>query len=361
MTYFRVYSGRVKAGTYLYNGNIDLNERVARILRMHANKREDIPEATAGDIVAAVGFRKTATGHTLSDRKHPMILKLMEFPEPVISVSIEPKTRSDQDRLAEEDPTFRVKINEETGQTIISGMGELHLDILTDRLLREFQVKANVGAPWVTYKETITIEQTGEGRFIRQSGGKGQYGHVILSVEPLSNGANFVFENKLKGDAIPRTFIPAIERGIKEAMQTGVLTGSAMIGIKVTLLDGSSHEVDSTELAYKVAASMAFREAAEKAKPVLLEPVMKIEVVVPEDYAGNVMNDLNSRRAHISGIMPRKNAQVISARAPLAEMFGYATKLRNVSQGRAVFTMEFSEYQPVPEEVVNRMRIGIGN
>ncbi|MCP4570102.1 MAG: elongation factor G [FCB group bacterium] len=368
LTYFRVYSGKIKAGSYVYNANLEMKERVARILRMHANKREDLTEAVAGDIVAAVGFRKTATGHTLSERKHPIIMKLMKFPEPVLSVAIEPKTRSDQeklidslDRLAEEDPTFKIRINEETGQTIISGMGELHLDILTDRLMREFQVQANVGVPWVTYKETITVEHKGEGRFVRQSGGKGQYGHVIISVEPLADGSDFAFENKIKGDSIPRTFIPAIERSIKETMQTGVIAGNAMIGVKVTLLDGSSHEVDSTELAYKVAASMAFQQAAENAKPVLLEPVMKVEVVVPEDYAGNIMSDLSGRRAQISGIMPRKNVQVITALTPFSEMFGYATKLRNLSQGRAVFTMEFSEYQPVPEEVAQRMRIGIGN
>jgi elongation factor G len=368
LTYFRVYSGTVKTGTYVYNANENMKERVARLLRMHANKREDIEEASAGDIVAAVGFRKTATGHTLSDLKHPMMLDLMSFPEPVISISIEPKSRADQEklldsltRLAEEDPTFRVTTNEETGQTIISGMGELHLEILTERLLREFQVRANVGTPWVAYKETVTRKQSGEGKFIRQSGGRGHYGHVVLTVEPLTDGATFAFENQLVGDVIPRAFIPVIERGVKEAMQNGVIAGGAMIGVKVTLTGGSSHEVDSTELACKIAATMAFRDAVEKAHPVLLEPVMKVEVLAPEEYAGTVMNDLNGRRAHITGIEPRKNTQAIMARVPLAEMFGYATKLRNLSQGRAVFTMEFFSYEPVPDEVLTRMRIGSVN
>jgi elongation factor G len=368
LTYFRIYSGSVRTGSYVYNANEAMKERVARILRMHANKREDLQEAKAGDIVAAVGFRKTATGHTLCDRKAPVLLELMKFPEPVLSVSIEPKTRSDQDklleslaRLAEEDPTFKITANEETGQTIISGMGELHLDILTDRLLREFQVQANVGAPWVAYRETITDKKTGEGKFIRQSGGRGQYGHVVLSVEPLRNGTNFAFENELVGGSIPRQFIPAIERGVKEAMHTGVLAGHMMIGIKIVLLDGSSHEMDSTELAFKIAASKAFREAAEKAGPIILEPVMNVEITVPEDYAGNIMNDLNGRRAKISDISPRDHSQVISATIPLAEMFGYATKLRNLSQGRAVFNMEFSSFRPVPGEITDRMSIGIRN
>jgi len=368
LTYIRLYSGMIKTGSYIYNVNEGMKERIARIIRMHANKREDIQEAKVGDIVAVVGFRKTVTGHTLADFKHPLLLELMNFPEPVISVAIEPKSRGDQEklmealqRLIEEDPTFRLTTNEETGQTIISGMGELHLEILTDRLLREFQVQANIGAPWVAYKETITTRQTGEGKFIRQTGGHGQYGHVILTVEPLSDGAGFVFENKLVGGSIPRAYIPAIERGVKEAMQNGVIASGTMIGIKVTLIDGSTHEVDSSELAYKIAASMAFREAVEKANPVLLEPVMHVEIIVPEEYAGNVINDLNGRRAHISGIEPRKKAQVISAKVPLAEMFGYATKLRNISQGRAVFSMEFSLYQPVPNEVVDRLSVGVKN
>ncbi len=368
LTYIRIYSGLVTAGSYVNNANTGMKERVARILRMHANKREDLQEARIGDIVAVVGFRKTATGFTLSDRKNPILLELMQFPQPVISVSIEPKSLRDQeklieslDRLAEEDPTFRVTSNEETGQTIISGMGELHLDILTDRLVREFKVQANVGQPWVSYRETITKRQKGEAKFVRQSGGKGQYGHVILSVEPISDSNDVVFENALSGDSIPREFVPIIERGVREAAQTGVLAAAAVIGIKVTLRDGSYHEVDSTELAYKIAAIQAFQDAVEKAGPVLLEPVMDVEIVVPEDYAGNIMNDLNTRRANISGINPRGNVQVIDATVPLAEMFGYATKVRNLSQGRGLFTMEFSAYQAVPTEVSKKMGIGITN
>jgi elongation factor G len=345
-----------------------MKERVARILRMHANKREDIKTAVAGDIVAVVGFRKTATGHTLCDMKHPIELELMTFPEPVISVAIEPKSVAEQEklidslnRLVEEDPTFRVDINEETGQTIISGMGELHLEILTDRLLREFRVNANVGTPWVAYKETIGAIQTGEEKFIRQSGGKGQYGHVVLEIAPLEKDLGFDFENVAPAEKIPREFIPAIEKSVKEAGQSGPIAGNPMIGIRVRLVGGSHHEIDSTELAYQVAASRAFRKAAEKADPVLLEPVMEVEVIVPDDYAGNVMNDLNGRRAHIAGLSPRNKMQVIDARVPLAEMFGYATKLRNLSQGRALFTMQFSSYQPVPDEVTNRMQMGVKN
>jgi elongation factor G len=366
LTYFRLYSGKVTVGSYVYNANVGMRERVARILRMHANKREDITEARVGDIVAAVGFRKTVTGHTLSDPKHPVVLELVQFPEPVISVAIEPKSLAEQERLteslarlAEEDPTFKVAINEETGQTIISGMGELHLEILTDRLVREFQVKANVGTPWVAYKETVSRQETGEGKFIKQFGGRSHYGHVILSVEPLAGSTGYLFENHLAADSIPREFVPAIERSIKDTMQTGVIAGNPMIGIKVCLRDGSKHELDSTEMAYKIAASLAFQAAAEKAGPILLEPVMDVEVVAPEDYAGNIMNDLNGRRAQIAGIMPRSNVQVIAARVPLSEMFGYATRLRNLSQGRARFTMQFSSYHPVPDEVTNRMRIGI--
>jgi elongation factor G len=368
LTYFRVYSGSIKAGSYVYNPNVGIKERVARLLRMHANKREDIKVAKAGDIVAAVGFRKTATGHTLCDLKKPMQVELMSFPEPVIVVAIEPKTQADQEKLAEslaklaeEDPTFVISTNEDTGQTIISGMGELHLDILIDRLVREFKVHANIGTPWVAYKETVSAKQTGEGKFIRQSGGRGQYGHVILSVEPYSDSIKPVFENKLIGESIPRAFVPAIEKGIREAMQIGVISGNPVISVKVTLLDGSHHEVDSSELAYKIAASKAFQVAAEKAGPILLEPLMELEIVVPDDYSGNIMNDLNGRRGQIGGIMPRNKAQVINAKVPLSETFGYATKLRNLSQGRASFTMQFSSYQQVPDEVTNRMRLGVKN
>ncbi len=368
LTYMRVYSGEVKSGSYLLNPTIGMKERVARILLMHANKREDVPVARAGDIVAVVGFRKTATGHTLCETKHPIELELMTFPEPVISVAIEPKSVAEQERLseslsrlAEEDPTFKVTLNEETGQTVISGMGELHLEILTDRLLREFRVNANVGTPWVAYKETVTAHQKAEEKFIRQSGGRGQYGHVVLEVGPLEKDTGFRFENVAPAENIPREFIPAIEKSIKEAIQTGPIAGNPMIGIQVKLLDGSHHEVDSTDLAYRVAASRAFRKAAEQAGPIILEPVMDVEIIVPEDYAGNVMNDLNGRRAHIAGLAPRNKMQVIDARVPLAEMFGYATKLRNLSQGRALFTMEFSSYQPVPDEVTNRMKIRVKN
>lgn len=368
LTYIRLYSGTIKTGSYIYNANVGMKERVARILKMHANKREDVSEAKAGDIVAVVGFRKTATGHTLSDVKHPMELALMEFPEPVISVSIEPKTMADQeklldsiDRLAEEDPTFVVHTNEETGQTIISGMGELHIDILTDRLLREFKVQANIGAPWVAYKEAITHTETGEGKFARQSGGKGQFGHVKLQVEPLESETGFIFENKADGETIPREYVPVIEKSVREGLHSGVIAGNPIIGIKVTLTGGSYSEVESTELGYQAAATMAFQQAVEKAGPVLLEPVMAVEIIVPEDYAGNVMNDLNARRAQISGITPRNHGQVITADVPLAEMFGYATKLRNLSQGRALFTMQFSSYHPVPAEVTERMGIGIKN
>ncbi len=368
LTYIRIYSGTIKTGSYIYNANIGMKERIARILRMHANKREDVQTAQAGDIVAVVGFRKTGTGHTLSELKHPMELELMDFPEPVISVSIEPKTMADQEKLlesigklAEEDPTFVVTTNEETGQTIISGMGELHIDILTDRLLREFKVQANIGAPWVAYKEAITRAETGEGKFARQSGGKGQFGHVVLKVEPIEQGKGFEFESTVDADTIPREFIPVIEKSIRASLHSGVLSGNPIIGIKATLVGGSCQDVDATELGYQVAANMAFQEAAEKAGPVLLEPVMAVEVIVPEDYAGNVMNDLNVRRAQINGILPRKNGQVITANVPLAEMFGYATKLRNLSQGRAIFTMQFDSYQPVPAEVTERMRIGTRN
>ncbi|MEZ5358947.1 MAG: elongation factor G [Candidatus Zixiibacteriota bacterium] len=368
LTYIRLYSGTIKTGSYIYNANVGMKERVARILRMHANKREDIPEVKAGDIVAVVGFRKTATGHTLSDVKHPMELALMEFPEPVLSVSIEPKTMADQEklldsiaRLAEEDPTFVVKTNEETGQTIISGMGELHIDILTDRLLREFKVQANIGAPWVAYKEAVTRKEIGEGKFMRQTGGKGQFGHVKLQVEPIEGDTGYVFENKVDGETIPREYIPIIEKCVRESLHSGVIAGNPIIGIKISLVGGSYSEVESTELGYQAAASIAFQQAVEKAGPVLLEPLMAVEIVVPEDYAGNVMNDLNTRRAQISGITPRNNGQVITADVPLAEMFGYATKLRNLSQGRALFTMQFASYQKVPAEVTERMGIGIKN
>ncbi len=365
LTYLRVYSGAVEAGSYLLNPTSGIKERVGRLLRMHSNKREDIQTAPAGDIVAVIGFRKTTTGDTLCDLKHPIILERPQFPEPVVMVAIEPKTKADQDkladgmaRLAEEDPTFVVKVDEETGQTIISGMGELHLEILIDRLLREFGVQAGIGKPSVAYKEAITKEVECEGRFIRQSGGKGQYGHVKLRLSPLRDGTHFVFVNKTIGGTVPREYIHAVEKGARDAMGNGVLAGYPLTGIHCELYDGSYHEVDSSELAFKVAASMALQAGAKKAGLVLLEPIMSVEVVVPEVYLGTVVGDLNSRRGRISGMLPRNDMTVVAVRVPLSEMFGYANTLRNISQGRAVFTMEFSHYDPVPSEVTKKMLDG---
>ena len=371
LTYFRVYSGSLSAGSYLSNSTKGKKERVGRILEMHANHREDRSEIHAGDICAAVGLKFTTTGDTLCDPDHPIVLESMDFPDPVISVAIEPKTKVDQDRLgeslmklAEEDPTFRVSTDEETNQTIIAGMGELHLEIIIDRLLREFKVDANVGRPQVAYRETIrkTVEKA-EGRFVRQTGGRGQYGHVILRMGPSETGAGFVFENKIVGGTIPREYIPAVENGIVEAMETGVLAGFPMVDIKVELYDGSYHDVDSSEMAFKIAGSMGFKAGAGKAAPVLLEPVEDVEVVVPEEYMGDVMGDLNSRRGHILGMEPRGSAQVIRSQVPLSEMFGYATDLRSATQGRATYTMQFSHYAEVPasiaEEIVARQRGGV--
>ncbi len=362
LTYIRIYSGSVTAGSYLLNPNSGIKERIARLLRMHSNKREDIRVAYAGDIVAAIGLRRTTTGDTLCDPKHPVVLERMSFPEPVVSVSIEPKTQADQDRLsdaliklAEEDPTFIVKHNEETAQTIISGMGELHLEILIDRLMREFTVGASIGRPSVAYKETITREVECEGRFVRQSGGRGQYGHVMLRLRPTDDGVDFRFENKGVGGVVPREYVPAVEKGVKEAMGNGVLAGYPMIGIHCELYDGSYHEVDSSEVAFRVAGSMAFQNGAKRAVPILLEPIMDVEVVVPEAYTGAVVGDLNSRRGKINGMVPREDATVIAVSVPLSEMFGYANTLRNISQGRAVFTMQFSKYQAVPSEVSKKM------
>jgi elongation factor G len=362
ITYFRVYSGTVKTGGQVINVNSDKKERISRLLLMHANRRTDVQEASVGDIVAAIGLKATTTGNTLSDVKHPILLEMMKFPEPVVSVAIEPKTKADLDkldqglrRLSDEDPTFRVFANEETGQTIISGMGELHLEIIVDRLLREFGVQANVGSPRVAYKETITTSVEAEGRFIRQSGGRGQFGHVVMEFEPLNSGADFKFENKITGGAIPHEYIPSIERGVKEAMTSGVVAGYPVTGILARLVDGSYHEVDSSDLAFKIAGSMAFQEGCRKAKPVLLEPIMDVEVVLPEEYLGDVMNDLRIRRATIKGINSRPDGQVLSAFVPLVEMFGYATRLRSLSQGRAIYTMQFAEYAPVPESLAKKM------
>lgn len=363
LTYFRVYSGTLKAGSYVYNSSKGKKERVGRILQMHANHREDITHVFAGDIAAAVGLKGTTTGDTLCDADRAVILESMEFPEPVIFVAIEPKTKADQDRLsdslmklAEEDPTFRVRTDEETGQTIIAGMGELHLEIIVDRLLREFKVDANVGRPQVAYREGITkTVPKVEGRFVRQTGGRGQYGHVVIKLEPNDYGAGFTFENKIVGGAIPREYVPAVQAGIAEAMETGVLAGFPVEDVKVELIDGSYHEVDSSEMAFKIAGSMAFREAAKKAHPVLLEPVEDVEVVVPEEYMGDVMGDLIGRRGHIVGMDSRAGAQVIQATAPLAQMFGYATDLRSMTQGRATYTMQFSHYAEVPGTIAQEI------
>ncbi len=363
LTYFRVYSGTLKSGSYVYNSSKGKKERVGRILQMHANHREDITQVFAGDIAAGVGFKGTTTGDTLCDQSDPIILESIEFPEPVIWVAIEPKTKIDQDRLSEslmrlsdEDPTFRVRTDDETGQTIIAGMGELHLEIIVDRLLREFKVDANVGRPQVAYREGIKrVVPKAEGRFVRQTGGRGQYGHVVIKMEPNEYGTGFTFENKIVGGAVPKEYISAVEAGLAESMETGVLAGYPMEDIKIQLIDGSYHEVDSSEMAFKIAASMAFRDAAKKAHAVLLEPVEDVEVVVPEEYMGDVMGDLNSRRGHIVGMEPRAGAQVIRATVPLAQMFGYATDVRSMTQGRATYTMQFSHYAEVPSAIAEEI------
>lgn len=362
LTYVRVYSGIIKAGTYLLNPSSGIKERIARILKMHSNKREDIKEASTGDIIGIIGLRRTTTGDTLCDVKKPIVLESMTFPEPVVSVAIEPKTKADQDKLtdaliklAEEDPTFKVKYDEDTGQTIISGMGELHLEILVDRLMREFSVDAAVGRPSVSYKETITKAVECEGKFVRQSGGRGQFGHVLMRVYPTDDGSEFIFENKLVGSNVPREYVPAIEKGVREAMANGILRGYPLTGIRCELYDGSYHEVDSSEMAFKIAGSIALQDGAKKAGPIILEPIMDVEVVVPEAYMGAVVGDLNSRRGKINGMVPRNDVNVIAVSVPLSEMFGYANTLRNISQGRAVFTMQFDRYAPVPVDVSKKM------
>nr|WP_040371833.1 MULTISPECIES: elongation factor G [unclassified Desulfurobacterium] len=362
LTFIRVYSGLMESGSYVYNATRGKKERLARILRMHANKREEIPVLGAGDIAAAVGLRETYTGDTLCDPDHPIILEAMEFPEPVISVAVEPKTKADQEKLsialqklAKEDPSFRVSTDHETGQTIISGMGELHLEIIVDRLKREFNVDVNVGRPQVAYRETIRKEVTQEGKFIKQTGGRGQYGHVWLKIEPLEPGKGFEFHETIKGGVVPKEYIPAVEAGVREAMETGVVAGYPMVDIKVTLFDGSYHEVDSSEMAFKIAGSMAFKEGAKKANPVLLEPIMEVEVTTPEEFMGDVIGDLNKRRGRVQGMEARGNAQVIKAMVPLAEMFGYATDLRSMTQGRATYIMRFSHYEEVPSNVAEQI------
>lgn len=358
LCFFRVYSGVLNSGSYIYNSTKDKKERIGRLLKMHANKREEIKEVYAGDIAAAVGLKYTTTGDTLCVEGSPVILESIEFPEPVISIAIEPKTKADQEKLgislqklASEDPSFRVNTDEETGQTIISGMGELHLEIIVDRLLREFKVEANVGKPQVAYRETISKKVKVEGKFVRQSGGRGQYGHVWLEVEPQEPGAGYQFVDAIKGGVVPREYIPAVDKGIQEAMGTGVMAGYPVVDIKITLVDGSYHDVDSSEMAFKIAGSMGFKEGCAKASPVLLEPIMSVEVVVPEEYMGDVIGDLNSRRGQIMGMESRANAQVVTAMVPLAMMFGYATDLRSATQGRATYTMTFHHYEQVPKSV----------
>jgi len=358
LCFFRVYSGVLNSGSYVYNSTKEKKERIGRLLKMHANKREEIKEVYAGDIAAAVGLKYTTTGDTLCPEDSPVVLESIEFPEPVIAIAIEPKTKADQEKLgislqklASEDPSFRVRTDEETGQTIISGMGELHLEIIVDRLMREFKVEANVGKPQVAYRETVTKKVKVEGKFVRQSGGRGQYGHVWIELEPQEAGKGYEFVDAIKGGVVPREYIPAVDKGIQEAMETGVLAGYPTVDFKVALVDGSYHEVDSSEMAFKIAGSMAFKEAAAKAGPVLLEPIMSVEVVVPEEYMGDVIGDLNSRRGRIMGMEGRAGAQVVSAMVPLAQMFGYATDLRSATQGRATYTMTFDHYEQVPKSV----------
>jgi len=367
LTFFRVYSGVLKSGSYIYNSTKDRKERIGRLLQMHANKRDEVDEVRAGDIAAAIGLKDTRTGDTLCDQSDPVILEVMRFPEPVISVAIEPKTKVDQDKLSralvklsEEDPTFRVHTDSETNQTIISGMGELHLEILVDRMKREFKVEANVGRPQVAYRETIQkrVDDV-EGKFVKQSGGRGQYGHAVINIEPSGTGHGFIFEDKIVGGSIPREYIGAVEQGIKGALENGILAGYPLVDVKVELVDGSSHDVDSSEMAFKIAGSMALKEGAKRASPVLLEPIMDVEVVTPSEYMGDVMGDLSSRRGKIGGMVQRNEAQVIGASVPLAEMFGYSTTLRSMSQGRAVYSMQFAHYEAVPKskatEIINKI------
>ena len=362
LCFFRVYSGFISAGSYVYNSTKGKKERIGRILQMHANKREEIKEVRAGDIAAAVGLKSTTTGDTLCDDNKPVILESIEFPEPVISIAIEPKTKADQEKLglslqklASEDPSFRVRTDEETGQTILSGMGELHLEIIVDRLMREFKVEATVGKPQVAYRETISKKVKVEGKFVRQSGGRGQFGHVWLEIEPQEPGVGYEFVDAIKGGVIPREYIPAVDKGIQEAMENGVLAGFPVVDLKVSLIDGSYHDVDSSEMAFKIAGSIGFKDGCSKASPVLLEPIMSVEVVVPEEHMGDVIGDLNSRRGRILGMESRAGAQVISSMVPLATMFGYATDLRSATQGRATYTMTFDHYEQVPKSVAEEI------
>jgi elongation factor G len=358
LTFFRVYSGTLNSGDSVYVPTKDKTERIGRLLQMHASERTEIKEVRAGDIAAAVGLKDVITGDTLCDEEKVITLEKMIFPEPVISVAVEPKTKVDQEkmgvalqRLAKEDPSFRVHTDEESGQTIISGMGELHLEIIVDRMKREFKVEANVGKPQVAYRETIRAMVESEGKFVRQSGGRGQYGHVWLKIEPNEQGKGYEFVNGIVGGTVPREYIPAVDKGIKEAVETGVMAGYPVVDVKVTLIDGSYHDVDSNEMAFKIAGSMGFKDGFRRAKPVLLEPIMKVEVVTPEDYSGDVIGDLNRRRGQITGMDDSLSGKVIAADVPLSEMFGYATTVRSMSQGRATFTMEFSKYVEVPSHI----------
>jgi len=362
LTFFRVYSGTLKSGSYIFNAVSSRKERIGRLLQMHANHREEIDEVKAGDIAAAVGLKHTKTGDTLCSEDDPVLLEKIIFPEPVIQIAIEPKTKADQDKLSEslnrlsdEDPTFRINVDDETGQTLISGMGELHLEILVDRMKREFKVEANVGKPQVAYRETITQTVSSEGKFIKQSGGRGKYGHVWIELEPNEPGKGYEFENAIVGGVVPKEYVAPVSAGIQEAMRNGVVAGFPLVDIKAKLFDGSYHDVDSDEISFKVAGSIAFKQGAKKAKPVLLEPIMEVEVVTPEEYLGDVMGDLNSRRGKIEGFSARKDAQVIKARVPLAEMFGYATILRSMTQGRAIYTMQFTVYQEVPKSIADEI------
>jgi len=365
LTYFRVYSGHLDAGSYVDNVTTDTKERIGRILRMHANHREEVKEVFAGDIAATIGLKNTHTGDTLCDPDHPIILEKIEFPEPVISLKIEPKTKADQEkmglalkRLSDEDPTFRIKSDQETMETIISGMGELHLDIIVDRMKREFNVGATVGKPQVAYKETIMTESEAEGKYIRQSGGRGQYGHVRVRLVPKERGQGFEFINSIRGGVIPQEFIPAAEKGIKEAMERGVVAGFPLVDFSVELYDGSYHEVDSSEMAFKIAGSMALQEGVKRAKPIILEPIMKVEVVTPEKFLGEVIGDLNSKRGHILDIGDRYNLKIVDAKVPLSEMFGYVTSLRSMTEGRATSTMEFNRYERVPDNITQLIKEG---
>jgi elongation factor G len=369
LTFFRVYSGTLMSGSYIYNSSADRRERVTRILRMHANEREEIKAVYSGDIAAAVGLKKTTTGDTLCDEENQVILESMVFPDPVVSVSIEPKTRDDEEKLSsalhklsEEDPTFKVRYDKETGQTIIWGMGELHLEVLVERMFREFSVAANVGTPEVAYRETIRVASEAEGKFVKQTGGHGAYGHVIMSFEPLPAGTGFIFENRVIGGRVPREYVPAVEKGIREAMENGVLAGYPMVDFRAALLDGSSHDVDSSEMAFKVAASMAYKSGCEKAKPTILEPIMAVECATPEEHLGDVISDFGARMGHVEGIEDRPGSKVVKALVPLRSMFGYVTSLRSMTKGRASHTMQFSHYQETPrsiqEELMTRTRSG---